>query len=556
MSSRRGPRVLIATLFLYVLMSECNQPNRNSDSDKPRRPETVSFDDTPIPSPSLTTSGDARRSLDPPAVHAEIGQDTVPFPTNSHHALGGQAKPSILSPIHSGRTTPQLGGGSATNTPPRSNSGSDAESIPAKAAKEPPSGPLGITALPTFQGLQREEVNLAVPNLRAGGRPKPPQRTMSIVEDLQAKRSGSLGASTPHLTPSDLELGSNPFESATLPTPAPAPVTPSLQSSIASKRPAVHRLTSEGAGPASNLTATLKERLERLHGATTNKDKSASILQTPGAGATPGGRLDAAGYFGKVSMSTAGPASPGLLTPRNRRRSSSASRTQSFSGGPPTLSRAFSRKGKNDHRRRSSSSADSVLAVSGLAGQAKDVPSFHFESNPHGNGGLQNAVRSVADVHVRTSSEPAATSFARDNSTSIRSNGIPGIKATIGQYLWIGTPGCGVEDFDDSLRQVMSKRYREEKQSVVVWVEDDVLEPAYDSFCKQNLWPTFHYQIHDAHKVSRCMLMANATYSRPSSQTKAYESPTWKDYVATNQAFANKIVENYQDGDLGKQYTL
>lgn len=36
------------------------------------------------------------------------------------------------------------------------------------------------------------------------------------------------------------------------------------------------------------------------------------------------------------------------------------------------------------------------------------------------------------------------------------------------------------------------------------------------------------------------------------SQTKAYESPTWKDYVATNQAFADTIVENYREGDLSK----
>lgn len=110
-------------------------------------------------------------------------------------------------------------------------------------------------------------------------------------------------------------------------------------------------------------------------------------------------------------------------------------------------------------------------------------------------------MRSVADVHVRTSSEPTPAPFAKGAATSVRSNGIPGIRTTIGEYLWIGTPGCGIEDFDDPLRRVVEKRYKDEKQSVVVWIEDDVLEPAYDSFCKQNLWPTFHYQIHDAHKV-------------------------------------------------------
>lgn len=457
-----------------------------------RRPETVSFDDTPEPTPRIPSTDEPRRSSDPTASSSEPGgQDSVPFPTDAIAASSRPGKPSILSPIHSGHATPQ-GTSSAAPTPPRSQSGSDAE----KSNSTPKS------SIPTITALQSQESNAGLSLPQVGGRPKFPPRGMSIVEDLQAKRAGPATSITPKMTPSDLELGSNPFETAALPAPAPAVTTPSLQSSIASKRPAVHRLTSEGTGPASSLTATLKERLDRLHGAAGGaaKERVASIIGASGGTATPGGRTDTGSYFGKVSASMTGPAAPGLLSPRNRRRSSSASRGSSFSSsGPPPLARAFSRKGKNDHRRRSSASADTALAAG--VREIKDVPHFHFESNPHGNGGLQNAVRSVADVHVRTSSEPVPPHFAKDRSLSVRSNGIPGIKATIGDYLWIGTPGCGIEDFNEPLRKVMSKRFKNEKQSAVVWVEDDVLEPAYDSFCKQNLWPTFHYQIHDAHKV-------------------------------------------------------
>lgn len=35
-------------------------------------------------------------------------------------------------------------------------------------------------------------------------------------------------------------------------------------------------------------------------------------------------------------------------------------------------------------------------------------------------------------------------------------------------------------------------------------------------------------------------------------KTKAYQSPAWKDYVAMNQAFADKIVSVYKKGDLSE----
>ena len=55
------------------------------------------------------------------------------------------------------------------------------------------------------------------------------------------------------------------------------------------------------------------------------------------------------------------------------------------------------------------------------------------------------------------------------------------------------------------------------------------------TFVHKILWPTFHYQVHDVHK------------------TKAYQSPAWKDYVAMNQAFADKIAEVYRKGDLSRR---
>ncbi len=52
----------------------------------------------------------------------------------------------------------------------------------------------------------------------------------------------------------------------------------------------------------------------------------------------------------------------------------------------------------------------------------------------------------------------------------------------------------------------------------------------YSHFCKQILWPVFHYQIPDNPK------------------SKAYEDHSWKYYVNVNQAFADKIVKNWKRG--------
>jgi trehalose 6-phosphate synthase/phosphatase len=149
--------------------------------------------------------------------------------------------------------------------------------------------------------------------------------------------------------------------------------------------------------------------------------------------------------------------------------------------GTTGLSRTFSRATRrNDHRRRSSTIAD----VNNLAANAS-VPAFFFEVNPHGNGGLQNAVRSVADAHVRTASEPTASTTPTSSGAAPARPYNPGTRKAVGEYTWVGTIGCSVGDFDDPLRKVVEKRYKDEKRSAVVWVEDETLEPAYDLFCKQ-----------------------------------------------------------------------
>ena len=383
---------------------------------------------------------------------------------------------------------------------------------------------LGLKSLlqPAIATIQSEEGASKL----APSRPSLGQRGLSIVEHLLTKGTGTSAAATPKPTPAALELGQNPFEAAAAAGLAAAPAvpsTPSLQASIAAKRPLANRLLSEG-HPISGLSASrgasgpcIKKLLDDLEGSAADKsygsNKDSASMRSS---ILPKDSTDHRGTGnGSIISSTSSAVSP--LTPRKR----SSSITMGGQQTGPSISRTFSRSGgkRESHRRRSSAASTSALHADltlsaysqstsvDSAASCSGLPYFCLESNPHGNGGLQNAVRSVADAHIRTSSDPVQPTFSRSGSDRDRSRPasvdnvgeaepekpvrathvqkLPAIGGSVTDYKWIGTIGCGISDFEDPLRAAVEKRYADEKRSAVVWVEDDVLEPAYDNFCKQ-----------------------------------------------------------------------
>lgn len=141
---------------------------------------------------------------------------------------------------------------------------------------------------------------------------------------------------------------------------------------------------------------------------------------------------------------------------------------------------------------------------------ASDSPmgrQWHVEPNPHCNGGLHNAVKSV-DGRLK-------------------------------KKLWVGTLGTNTDNFKDHLRMNINRRMQEEHDSLPIWIPDQEFEQYYDMFCHQVLWPCLHYVVHDAPK--------SKYFS---------ESSSFKEYVAVNQRFADAIAANYQEGDISKFSSL
>lgn len=120
-----------------------------------------------------------------------------------------------------------------------------------------------------------------------------------------------------------------------------------------------------------------------------------------------------------------------------------------------------------------------------------------------GNGGLRNA----------------AEAAARDGK--------------LGDYTWVGTLGMPTDALEGTQqREDIENHLANEYDMLTVFCSDKDFDGHYTHFCKQILWPVFHYQIPDNPK------------------SKAYEDHSWKYYVHVNQAFADKIVQNWKRGDV------
>lgn len=100
-------------------------------------------------------------------------------------------------------------------------------------------------------------------------------------------------------------------------------------------------------------------------------------------------------------------------------------------------------------------------------------------------------------------------------------------------YTWVGTLGMPTDALDGTQqRQDIEDALATEYDMMTVFCSDKDFSGHYTHFCKQILWPVFHYQIPDNPK------------------SKAYEDHSWKYYVHVNQAFADKIVSNWKRGDV------
>lgn len=239
-------------------------------------------------------------------------------------------------------------------------------------------------------------------------------------------------------------------------------------------------------------------------------------------------------YVSDEDSSATASSSPGVERPHHR------SGRSSIAGGPPNapssgMSRSGSRPRLSSGRRLSGkrararrSSADTLSTFAEDIGVDEDSPdgtsdyvderaSFYessgklpphdFVPNPASNGGLVNAIASLSEQRK--------------------------LRQSTGGRLFLGTPGiCADEDWmTPRHRFSLTTKYRDERSSVPVWLNSDVLRGAYQNFCKGILWPVFHYTL-------------------PTDKALENEHESFEHYRELNMIFARQIAEEYREGDI------
>lgn len=203
---------------------------------------------------------------------------------------------------------------------------------------------------------------------------------------------------------------------------------------------------------------------------------------------------------------------------KGRSHQSGGAATSSHSQGPPAApssvfsrNRSFRSATRRGNGRRASSTSRSKLgrrtSTASFDTVADDdtgaaLPPFEFVSNPSANGGLVNAVKSIERDRLRAGK------------------------------LYVGTPGLSTEGWlGPKERRQLEQKYLKERSSMPVWLEDDDFDLSYNRFCKQILWPTFHY-------------------TSPTSKGLDNEHEAFRAYWEVNRRFADAIEDVYQEGDI------
>jgi trehalose-phosphatase len=119
-----------------------------------------------------------------------------------------------------------------------------------------------------------------------------------------------------------------------------------------------------------------------------------------------------------------------------------------------------------------------------------------------GNGGLTNAIRAAEECK------------------------------RIDNVLFVGLVGFPTDTLDEDKKTEIYEKLEEEHDALAVFVSDKDFDGHYAHYCKTILWPVFHYIIPDHPK------------------SKAFLDHSWCFYVKINQAFADRVVQNYKRGDI------
>lgn len=113
-------------------------------------------------------------------------------------------------------------------------------------------------------------------------------------------------------------------------------------------------------------------------------------------------------------------------------------------------------------------------------------------------------------------------------------NALFSIQDQLHDLAWVGTLGMPTDPLSEKTRDEIHATFTDKYNAYPVMPSDSVFDGHYNRYCKQVLWPYFHYVVQD------------------DPQNMMSQDGPYKAYQDLNQQFANTIVENYKEGDISK----
>ncbi|KAJ1655826.1 Trehalose-6-P synthase/phosphatase complex subunit [Dispira simplex] len=111
-------------------------------------------------------------------------------------------------------------------------------------------------------------------------------------------------------------------------------------------------------------------------------------------------------------------------------------------------------------------------------------------------------------------------------------NAINACPRTARNRLFVGTLGVSTDHVNKPTRHAIASRLHQNYDTFPVFVTDQEMEGHYNQFCKQALWPMFHYILPEYPK------------------SMGWEHEAWEACLAVNRKFAEAIVRVYREGDI------
>ncbi|ETW77810.1 glycosyltransferase family 20 protein [Heterobasidion irregulare TC 32-1] len=170
----------------------------------------------------------------------------------------------------------------------------------------------------------------------------------------------------------------------------------------------------------------------------------------------------------------------------------------------------------------------SAPTTNGTAGQDDSVlhPKWSLATR-QGHAAMISGIRSLSSTH-----EQLIIGWTGDIESPVTSSG--------GEKLKISANSLSEEDrtvLEEEISNFKAEEEHGKTTYVPVWLDDKVAHGHYDGYCKQTLWPLFHY-----------LLWQDVS---PTSNSASFSADThWPPYEQANAAFTRRILDVYQPGDL------